>query len=149
MIGDSHFTSEINAFIKYLQIQILHDITMHYLKSVQSPLPDGPNPCTSWYGKYNMLSNKASLQGTRKHIPPNGKFGRSSTQKCRLKRGHVCSQEGFYPSTSHHGCFHPAAPLILRWHVLSWGQWHPHHCRVPKEWRSLGILGTNVQHLKN
>ena len=39
MIGDSHFTSEINAFIKYLQIQILHDITMHYLKSVQSPLP--------------------------------------------------------------------------------------------------------------
>ena len=25
-----------------------------------------------------------TLQGTRKHIPPNGNFGKSSTQKCRL-----------------------------------------------------------------
>ena len=35
-------------------------------------------------GQFLLLS---TLPGTRKHIPPNGQFGKSSTQKCRLGLG--------------------------------------------------------------
>ena len=34
------------------------------------------------------------LSRERFHIPPNGKFGKSSTQKCHFGRGYVSSQEG-------------------------------------------------------
>ena len=33
-----------------------------------------------------VKSFAGTLLGTRKHIPPNGKLGKSSTQKCRKKR---------------------------------------------------------------